>query len=130
MNKSFYFIIAILTLSNVAMAQNSKSFYNTPYESRNSGSFQQSATFLSFGLGLPNVAGDHHDNNGFPPLYAKFEHGIFRDEVGLGGYVSSGWGTTYKNGNSYETNFSAVSVGILGYYHSISLYPLKKWMCM
>jgi hypothetical protein len=126
MNKLFYFIIAILTLSNVAMAQNSKSFYNTPYESRNSGSFEQSAALLSFGLGFPNVAGDHHGNNGFPPLYAKFEHGVFRDEVGLGGYVSSGWGTTYKNGNSNETNFNAFSVGILGYYHFNKLIPIKE----
>ena len=126
MEKSLYGIFALLIFGNLAIAQDSKSFYKTSYESRNSGSFQQSAALLTFGLGVPNVAGDHHDNNGFPPLYAKFEHGFLRDEVGLGGYVSSGWGTTDKNGNNDNTNFSAFSFGILGYYHFNKLIPIKE----
>jgi hypothetical protein len=102
----------------VGYSQNAKSFYNSSYESRNSGSFSRSASLLTFGLGFPNTS--VNVISGFPPIYAKYEHGFLRDEVGLGGYIASGFGTIANN------NFAAFSFGILGYYHFNKLIPISK----
>jgi hypothetical protein len=108
--------------------RNSKSFYKTSYESRNSGSWDQESSILSFGLGFPNTAVDYSGLSGFPPIYAKYEHGFLRDEVGLGGYVSTGFGSVNNNylGTNYKNNFFAFSIGVLGYYHFNKLIPIEK----
>ena len=132
MKKLFILGIALVICGSVAHAQNSKSFYKSSYESRNSGSWDQSASILSFGLGFPNVAPTYGGNSGFPPLYVKYEHGFLRDEIGLGGYVSTGFGETgnyyYFGGPSsgYQTNFFAFSIAILGYYHFNKLIPIEQ----
>lgn len=108
----------VMLVSAAVFAQNSKSFYDTSYESRNSGSFDQSASLLTFGLGFPNTS--VNAISGFPPMYAKYEHGFLRDEVGLGGYIASGFGTVANN------NFAAFSFGIVGYYHFNRLIPIDK----
>ena len=130
MKKSLILSIALLICGSVAFAQNAKSFYKSSYETRNSGSFDQSSSLLSFGLGFPNVAPTYGGNSGFPPLYVKYEHGFLRDEVGLGGYVSTGFGETgnyYGFGpNGYQTNFFAFSIAVLGYYHFNKLIPIEK----
>lgn len=132
MKKSIVLIIALLVCGSMAFAQNAKSFYKTSYETRNSGSFDQAASLLTFGVGFPNVAPNAYGgNSGFPPLYVKYEHGFLRDEVGLGGYVSTGFGETgkYNYGfgqTGYQTNFFAFSIAILGYYHFNKLIPIEQ----
>lgn len=130
MKKSLILSIALIICGSVAYAQNSKSFYKSSYESRNSGSWEQSASIISFGLGFPNVAPTYGGNAGFPPLYVKYEHGFLRDEIGLGGYVSTGFGETgtyYGFGSTgYETNFFAFSIAVLGYYHFNKLIPIEQ----
>ncbi|HOX82262.1 MAG TPA: hypothetical protein PLJ60_04540 [Chryseolinea sp.] len=132
MKKSLILSIALVICGSMAYAQNSKSFYKSSYESRNSGSWDQASSIISFGLGFPNVAPNAYGgNSGFPPLYVKYEHGFLRDEVGLGGYVSTGFGETgnyYGVGNpvGYQTNFFAFSIAVLGYYHFNKLIPIEK----
>lgn len=130
MKKSLILSIALLICGSFAYSQNSKSFYKSSYETRNSGSFDQSSSLLSFGLGFPNVAPTYGGNSGFPPLYVKYEHGFLRDEVGLGGYVSTGFGETGNyygfSPNGYQTNFFAFSIAVLGYYHFNKLIPIEK----
>ncbi len=127
MKKSIILSIALLACGSMAFAQNAKSFYKSSYETRNSGSYDQNTMLLSFGLGFPNVAVSYNGLSGFPPLYAKFEHGFLRDEVGLGGYVSTGFGSVnYYNGNNYDNNFTAFSFGVLGYYHFNKLIPIEQ----
>jgi hypothetical protein len=117
MKKSLVSIFALLVCV-AGYSQNSKSFYNSSYESRNSGSFDQSSSLLTFGLGFPNTS--VNAISGFPPIYAKYEHGFLRDEVGLGGYIASGFGTIANN------NFASFSFGIVGYYHFNKLIPIEK----
>ena len=117
-------------------AQHSRSsFYDTPYDSRNSGSFNLSTGILSFGYGFPNtpVGGYNNGANGvnrvsFGPLYAKFEHGIIRDEIGLGGQLamSNSWVRYNSNSGNYRDRVSAFSIAILGYYHFNKLIPVKR----
>ena len=127
MKKTLFLSIALLVCGGVAFAQNSKSFYKTSYESRNSGSWEQSSSILSFGLGFPNVATSYGSISGFPPIYAKYEHGFLRDDVGLGGYVSTGFGSTdYYYSTTTKSDFFAFSIAILGYYHFNKLIPIEK----
>jgi hypothetical protein len=128
MKKSIILSIALIVCTGMAFAQNFKSFYKSSYESRNSGSWDQSSMILSFGMGFPNVATGYAGLTGFPPLYVKFEHGLIRDEVGLGGYVSSGFGkVNYNYGLGTEkNNFTAFSFGVLGYYHFNKLIPIEQ----
>jgi hypothetical protein len=119
-------VLVVLSLAigcGISVAQVDKSFYQKPYESRNSGSFDQSTTLLSFGLGVP--AFHPGSFNASPALYGKFEHGFLRDEVGLGGYISTGWGSRKYNGGDRD-KFSAFSLGVLGYYHFNKLIPIEK----
>ncbi len=127
MKKSLILSIALLICGSISYAQNAKSFYKTSYESRNSGSWDQGSSILSFGLGFPNVATGYGGITGFPPIYVKYEHGFLRDDVGLGGYASAGFGKVkYNFGNSYKNNFTAFSFGILGYYHFNKLIPIEQ----
>ena len=127
MKKSFILSIALVVFGSMAYAQNSKSFYKSSYESRNSGSFEQSAALLTFGLGFPNQAVNYNGLSGFPPIYVKYEQGFLRDEVGLGGYLSTGFGSVdYNNGTNYNNNFFAFSIGVLGYYHFNKLIPIEQ----
>jgi len=107
----------------VSHAQVDKSFYQKSYESRNNGTFDKSTMLLSFGVGVPAF----YSGGGFsqsPALYGKFEHGLIRDEVGLGGYISTGWGSWKYGGEKY--NFSAFSMAVLGYYHFNKMIPIEK----
>src|SRR5688572_9107156 len=119
-------VLVVLTIAlgyGVSHAQVDKSFYQKSYESRNNGTFDKSTMLLSFGLGVPAF----YSGSGFnqsPALYGKFEHGLLRDEVGLGGYVSTGWGSWKVGNNKY--NFSAFSLAVLGYYHFNKLIPIEK----
>ncbi|WP_118951437.1 porin family protein [Taibaiella helva] len=116
-----------------AQAQNGKAFYKTPYKSRNSGSFDRSASLLSFGIGFPNNSGtgfDYWGGNekrlGIGPGYIKYEHGI-TDEIGIGGYVA-GAAARYKYGpdRRYTDHIFSVSIGAMGYYHFNKLIPVRK----
>ena len=108
--------IALVVLSmafslGISQAQVDKSFYQKSYESRNNGTFDKSTSLVSFGLGVP-------------AFYGKYEHGFLRDEVGLGGYISAGWGSWKYAGDKY--NFSAFSLAVLGYYHFNKMIPIEK----
>src|SRR6187551_329656 len=128
MKKLLILSIALISCGSMAYAQNSSSFYKSSYESRNSGSFEQSAALLTFGLGFPNQAVSYSGLSGFPPLYVKYEHGFLRDEVGLGGYLSTGFGSVDNHyaGTNYDNSFFAFSFGVLGYYHFNKLIPIEK----
>jgi len=120
----------------VGYGQHSRSsFYDAPYDSRNSGSFSLKTGILSFGYGFPNnpVGGYNNGVNGvskvsFGPVYAKFEHGIIRDEIGLGGQLamSNTWVKYHNGATTYKDHVSAFSIGILGYYHFNKLIPVKN----
>ena len=126
MSKSFQLVILVFICGHAVVAQNSESFYKTEYEPRNSGSFGKSVALLSFGAGFPNVIDNFRNGqSGFPPLYAKFEHGFMRDEIGLGGHISSGWGS-FNSINNSKANFAALSIGSLVFYHFNKLIPAKK----
>jgi hypothetical protein len=117
-------VLTVLTIAfcyGISLAQVDKSFYKKPYESRNNGSFDKSTMLLSFGLGIPAFYSGYNQS---PALYGKLEHGLIRDEVGLGGYISTGWGSNRFAGDKY--NFSAFSIGALGYYHFNKLIPIEK----
>lgn len=126
MRKAFLLVAIIGTISSAAIAQVDKGFYRSSYESRNNGTFNSSTGILSFGIGFPNVPQPVYGGGRFSlgPLYAKYEHGLIRDEVGLGGYIgfSQGW---YKYaGEKYS--ITAFSVAVLGYYHFNKLIPVKN----
>ena len=119
-------VLVVLSMAfgfGISQAQVDKSFYNKSYESRNNGTFDKSTMLVSFGLGIPS----YHPGsfNASPAFYGKFEHGLLRDEVGLGGYISTGWGS-YKYGNGDKDKFSAFGLGVLGYYHFNKLIPIEK----
>jgi hypothetical protein len=125
MKKLFILSIVLLGWACTGYAQSTRSFYNKSFESRNSGSFDQSAMLLSFGLGFPNVAVGYNGLAGFPPLYVKYEQGFLRDDVGLGGYFSTSFGSVRYFNNNNNT-FSVFSFGLLGYYHFNKLIPIEK----
>lgn len=126
-------ILAIAILPAVMFAQSGRSFYKTPYKSRNSGSFDRTSGLLSFGLGFPNRSGTGYDywggderRLGLGPGYIKYEHGII-NEIGLGGYVAAA-ASRYKYGpdRRYTDRTLAVSLGFMGYYHFNKLIPVRK----
>ncbi len=116
-------LLSFLLLS-AAVGYSQSSFYNNSYEARNSGSFSQETALLSFGIGFPNLAVHNYwtgSSSGFGPIYAKYEHGFLRDEVGLGGHVATAFGSY----SDYLSIF-AWSVGVRGYYHFNKLIPVEK----
>lgn len=118
-------VLVVLTIAlgyGVSHAQVDKSFYQKSYESRNNGTFDKSTSLVSFGLGVPSFYSGSY--NASPAFYGKYEHGFMRDEVGLGGYISTGFGS-YKY-STYKDKFSAFSIAVLGYYHFNKLIPIEK----
>jgi hypothetical protein len=130
MKKSLYLaLLAGLLISSAAIAQVDKSFYRSSYESRNNGTFNTATSLVSFGYGFPNVAvpggyGYNVNSFSFGPIYAKYEHGFIRDEVGLGGHVAVSHSTVKYSG--YRDNTTAFSLALLGYYHFNKLIPVKN----
>lgn len=120
-------VMIIVTFA--AFGQNARSFYNTSYKSRNSGSYGRGTGLFSFSYGFPNLPvsgysyiGDNHI--GFGPLYAKYEHNIL-EEIGIGGQMAFSVGR-YKYGNDQHENIRAVHFAMLGYYHFNKLIPVKQ----
>lgn len=124
-----FVVSTILLFSAAAFSQKAKDFYNTPYKSRNSGSFSRNMGLLTFSYGFPNipVSGDSYVGNnriGFGPAYAKYEHGIM-DEIGIGGQMAFSAGR-YDYGNDQRERIHAFHLAVLGYYHFNKLIPLSN----
>jgi hypothetical protein len=134
MRKIFLLALVLGSFSSVSFAQVDKSFYRSSYESRNNGTFDQSTSLISFGYGFPNATlpgyGVFNGVSKFSlgPIYAKYEHGFLRDEVGLGGQIafSTAWIKYDNGGTRYSDNVTAFHLAILGYYHFNKLIPVKK----
>lgn len=113
-----------------AFAQNGKSFYRSPYKTRNSGSYERGINLLTFSYGFPNIpvrgfsyAGlGGADRIGFGPLYAKYEKGIM-DEIGIGGQIAFSTGRVDYGSN--EASIVAFHFALLGYYHFNKLIPVE-----
>ena len=127
--------IALLSflLLSAAVGYSQNSFYNNSYEARNSGSFSQETSLLSFGIGFPNIPVNGYtfgafngNTSGFGPIYAKYEHGFLRDEVGLGGVFANSFGSYKYNSGNNKTKIFAWAAGIMGYYHFNKLIPVEK----
>lgn len=123
-----FFLAATLCLGTavISHAQNSDAhdFYKQSYSSRNSGSFDKNTSLVTIGYGFPNysVSGSAFDN-GFGPLYIKYEHGIL-NEVGIGAYAAfagSRWKTAY-----YKNTATSFGLGVMGFYHFNKLIPVKQ----
>ena len=135
MRKLFWMITLALPLllTENLHAQSASRFYNTPYKSRNSGSFSKHTGILSFGFGVPNRSGTDFDywggddhRFGYGPMYVKYEHGIL-PEVGLGGYLAiAGSKYEYGPGYRYADKIFSVGGGFLGYYHFHKLIPVRN----
>jgi hypothetical protein len=127
--KNVFVVMFSLMVCGAAFAQEGKAFYNTPYKSRNSGSFGRTASLLTFSYGFPNeaVSGYSHkgyNRIGFGPVYAKYEHGI-ADEFGLGGQIALA-GVRYDYDNNQTERVRAFHFAFLGYYHFNKLIPVKQ----
>jgi hypothetical protein len=136
MKKLILFSLLLIGCSSLSFAQQADAFYNTPYESRNSGSFGKTTGIISLGYGFGNDAFGYNYQSGtsgstnvsFGPLYAKYEHGFLRDEIGLGGQLalSNAW-ARYDNGTDrYRDKITAFSFSMLGYYHFNKLIPVPR----
>jgi hypothetical protein len=122
-------ILATILSLHLVQAQDARAFYNTPYKTRNSGSFDRSTGVLTFSIGVPNIAISGYSYNGrnrvgFGPLYAKYEHGIM-DEFGLGGQLAFAVGR-YEYGNNERESIGAFHFAFLGYYHFNKLIPVRQ----
>jgi len=127
MKKIVFLVLAGILSAGALQAQSGRAFYNSPYKTRNSGSYSASASLLSFGLGAPNKPVESYaglNRSAAPVLYAKYEHGII-DEVGIGGQFAL-TGGSYKYGNNNKIKIFAVHFGVLGYYHFNKLIPVKQ----
>jgi hypothetical protein len=126
MKKIVFLVLAGMLSAGALQAQSGKAFYNSPYKTRNSGSFDARYSILSFGLGAPNKPVQETyagwSRSGSPVVYAKYEHGIM-DEVGIGGQIALAGGS-YKNGNN-KVKIFAFHMAVLGYYHFNKLIPVK-----
>jgi hypothetical protein len=131
MKQKFLMLTAalMLGLATSGSAQGGRSFYKTPYKSRNSGSFDRTSGLLTFSYGFPNRAvGDYgawnYRRSGFGPLYVKYEHGII-DEVGIGGYIA-GAAARHRHHNHWTDRETAISMGAMGYYHFNKIIPVRQ----
>src|SRR5258706_14656324 len=123
------FFLAFITgtlLSHAIFAQVDKSFYRSPYESRNIGSFSKATGLLSFGIGFRNVPAPNYGTNqvSLGPVYIKYEHGFLRDDVAIGGHFAVSHGSFRTGG--YRDNVTAISLAIMGYYHFNKLIPVRN----
>jgi len=127
MKKTFSILLALALgfgATSTALAQdNGRAFYKQSYESRNSGSFDHNTSLVSIGYGFPNTTLNGSWDNGFGPIYGKYEHGII-DEVGIGGYL--GLAAASHSGPAYKDHYSAFGMGVLGYYHFNKLIPVHQ----
>jgi hypothetical protein len=123
MKKIVLVVLSVVLGFGISQAQVDKNFYNKSYESRNNGTFDKETSLVTFGLGIPSYYSGGAFNQS-PAFYGKYEHGFLRDEIGLGGYLSFGWGN-YDYGPD-EADFSAFSLGVLGYYHFNKMIPIEK----
>lgn len=130
----FCTIIGLLSAGATEASAQSKgrSFYSTPYKSRNSGSFDRSSNLLSFGYGVPNRVAGHYDywwdddRFGFGPTYIKYEHGII-DEIGIGIYGALAFAQhKHGPGKRWKDNTLGLSFGAMGFYHFNKLIPVSK----
>lgn len=129
MKKIVLLVLGIALCYSVSEAQRGKAFYNTPYKTRNSGSFNKSTGLLTFSYGFPNVSVSGYSNKGnnrvgFGPVYAKYEHGIM-DEVGIGGQMALSGGK-YEYGNNQREKVNTFHFALLGYYHFNKLIPVSQ----
>jgi len=127
--KNALLVVFGLLVCGGAIAQQGKAFYNTPYKSRNSGSFSKASSLLTFSYGFPNesIKGYSHkgyNRIGFGPLYAKYEHGII-DEIGIGGQIALA-GLRYDYNNDQTERVRTFHFAVLGYYHFNKLIPVKQ----
>ncbi len=107
-------------------------FYQTPYRSRNNGTYGLDRRLLSFGLGFPNTLPydyNYHSGgrSGFGPVMAKYEMAV-RDEVGIGAVVDAAYSQFRYTAASREYRDKAFGLGVsfLGYYHFNKLIPVHK----
>jgi Outer membrane protein beta-barrel domain len=127
--KNLIVLIFSLAICFAVHAQQGKAFYNTPYKTRNSGSFSKSTNLLTFSYGFPNESINGYSNKGhsmigFGPVYAKYEHGII-DEVGIGGQIALS-GVRYEYNNNQTERIRTFHFAMLGYYHFNKLIPVKQ----
>jgi len=129
MKKIVFLVLAGMLSAGALQAQSGKAFYNSPYKTRNSGSFDASYSILSFGLGGPNrpVQDDYSgwSHSGAPVVYGKYEHGIM-DEIGIGGQLAITGGSYKNRNNSDKIKIFAFHMAVLGYYHFNKLIPVKQ----
>ena len=141
MKTTLFFIAGLLMCSGVTLAQKKKttskkpaktsssSFYNTPYNSRNSGSFDRSTHLISLTYGFPNLL-DYtgyffsSSESGIGPVSARYEFPV-RDEVGVGLSVS-GATKKWEYYGDYTTKITGISISPLGFYHFNKLIPIAK----
>ena len=113
----------------------SESFYNTPYRTRNSGSFDIGVRQLSLGIGFPNTLYENQSflnhtadtrTSGFGPLMFKYELGI-SDEIGLGivgEFAAKTW--RYHTGDEFTDKAYGLGISLLGYYHFNKFIPIRQ----
>jgi hypothetical protein len=113
-----------------------RSFYKTPYRTRNSGSYGLDSRMLSLGYGfgttLYNSYGyypgaGNRGKSAFGPLMVKYEHAI-RDEVGIGaiGELAFRQWKYRVGGDTYKDRAVGVGISFLGYYHFNKFIPVPK----
>lgn len=105
------------------------SFYNQPYASRNSGSFDKATRLISITYGFPNTldyAGFLFGGNdtGIGPVTVRYEHPI-REEAGVGLSIAGARKEWDFNDNT-STEVTGISVSPLGFYHFNKLIPVPK----
>ena len=108
---------------------NSSSFYKTPYNERNSGSFDGSTHLISIAYGIPNTldyAGFLFGGNdsGIGPIAVRYEHPI-REEAGVGLSIA-GATKKWEFFDDTSTDVTGISVTPLGFYHFNKLIPVAK----
>ncbi len=134
--KTIFHVVLFLFLLNGynGYSQNSSQFYDTPYNNRNSGSFDRGSNLLSLSYGFPNFlyneyrvynANFNGRHLGIGPLILKYEFAI-RDEVSLG-IVLQGASKTwrYTTGNAtFADRAWGIGSAFMGYYHFNKLIPV------
>lgn len=119
--------VALCLAAGSAVAQqatDSRAFYKTSYNARNSGSFSMNHRLFSVSYGFPTSLNDGfgYSRIGFGPVMARFEAPI-REEVGIAGLVQLGGRSSgdYWNDKSFAFGF-----GGMGYYHFNKLIPVSS----